>query len=429
MSRRVFLFCILLLVLAAAYAIGSAWVTGERISRLDAAGNATAQSLQVLSALHALQTAVADIENGARGYALTGSDAYLQPFEAGRRQAPQRLDELRNLLRREPKQLARVETLTPLLAERIAAAEHGIAQKRTAPDVPFAMRLGKRGRDSDDVRSIALDIESDERLALAARKVAWQQELARARTVEAVSALSSLGVVALSLWALLRLRRAEAAAPAAPPPEAQPARASVAQPDVATDFDSLVDDALRRAAMLQASYASGSAERARIDALREAIDSARAGIALADARAVVEYIPLPIALATLARAAREREHCAVRESIDDTLTLPPAPALLLLRAAAWALDVLCASKPVGEIGVGLADDGTYIVVRVESPARAAMSLDVDNDAIAADLARRIGAAGGTWQWTDGETGRAMVAMLPALERERAGSARAESMRA
>src|SRR6266542_3180881 len=90
MPRRIFLFCILLLALAALYTLASVWITVERIGRLDAAGKATAQSQQVLSALHAFATAAVDIESSARGYALTGNEAYLQPFEAARRQAPLR---------------------------------------------------------------------------------------------------------------------------------------------------------------------------------------------------------------------------------------------------------------------------------------------------------------------------------------------------
>src|SRR5512144_853717 len=137
MPRRIFLFCCLLLTLAALYTIASAWITVERIGRLQAAGAATAQSQQVLSAVHAFATAAVDIESSARGFALTGNESYLQPFELARRQAPLRLDELRDLLRDEPKQLARVEQLTSLLAERIGISEHGIAQKRSAPDEPF----------------------------------------------------------------------------------------------------------------------------------------------------------------------------------------------------------------------------------------------------------------------------------------------------
>src|SRR6266540_4024764 len=254
MPRRIFLFCILLLALAALYTLASVWITVERIGRLDAAGKATAQSQQVLSALHAFATAAVDIESSARGYALTGNEAYLQPFEAARRQAPLRLDELRDLMRDEPKQLARVERLTGLLAERIAISDHGIAQKRTAPDEPFVMRFGSRGRESsDEIRRTVEDIEADERQDLAARKNVWQQELERARTTEALSALSSLTVITLSLWALLRLRRSEAPAPAASVAAAAAPAPPAPMPEPAADFDTLVDETLRRAALLQSS--------------------------------------------------------------------------------------------------------------------------------------------------------------------------------
>ncbi|MGZ8203806.1 MAG: CHASE3 domain-containing protein [Burkholderiales bacterium] len=416
MPRRIFLFCILLLSLAALYTIGSAWITVERIGRLQAAGTATAQSQQVLSALHAFATAAVDLESSARGYALAGNDAYLQPFEAARRQAPLRLDELRDLLRDEPKQLARVEQLTPLLAERISISEHAIALKRAAPDEPYVLRFGSRGRESsDEIRRTVEDIEADERQDLATRKSAWQQELERARTTEALSALSSLTVITLSLWALLRLRRTEAEMSApAPSPLPLPATAPPAPVSPpAADFDALVDETLRRSALLQASHPAGSEERARVEALRETIEAARSGIAPSEALAVMERLGLPHALSALAQAVREREGCTVRESIEvATPPLSAARASLLFRAADWAFAILCAQRRGGEIGVGLATDGSRVVVRVESPLRASMPIDVEQEAQAAKLAQQLATAGGTWQWSAGETGQGLTVTLP-----------------
>ncbi|SRR6266540_2878892 len=431
MPRRIFLFCILLLALAALYTLASVWITVERIGRLDAAGKATAQSQQVLSALHAFATAAVDIESSARGYALTGNEAYLQPFEAARRQAPLRLDELRDLMRDEPKQLARVERLTGLLAERIAISDHGIAQKRTAPDEPFVMRFGSRGRESsDEIRRTVEDIEADERQDLAARKNVWQQELERARTTEALSALSSLTVITLSLWALLRLRRSEAPAPAASVAAAAAPAPRAPMPEPAADFDTLVDETLRRAALLQASHPAGSAERARVELLREAIESARSGVASSEALAVVERLGLPLALSALAHAVRDREGCTVRESIEAaTPPLPAAYATLLFCAADWALALLCAQRRGSDIGVGLATDDGRVVLRVESPLRATTPLDAEQQARAAKLSQAVCALGGSWQWSAGDNGQGLTATVPATTRNASEAAEAESARA
>jgi CHASE3 domain sensor protein len=416
MPRRIFLFCCLLLLLAALYTITSAWITVERIGRLQAAGAATAQSQQILSALHAFATAAVDLESSARGFALTGSESYLQPFETARRQAPMRLDELRDLMRDEPRELARVEQLTPLLAERIAISEHGIAQKRTAPEEPFVLRFGSRGREStDEIRRIVEDIEADERQDVAMRKSAWQHELERARTTEALSALSSLTVITLSLWALLRLRRNEADAmtpdPIVPPLEGPtPPPTSVPQ----TDFDGLVDETLRRAALLHASHPAGSAERARVETLRDAIEAARSGVAPAEALAVIERLGLPLALSALAQTVREREGCKVRESIaSSTPRLPAAQSSLMFRAADWALAVLCTPNSDGEIGVGLVADDSRVVLRVETPVRPSIPIGPAVESVGARLAQQVGAVGGTWQWSAGETGQGLTVTLPA----------------
>jgi CHASE3 domain sensor protein len=425
MSRRIFLFCTLLLALAALYTIASAWISVERIGRLDSAGKATAQSQQVLSALHAFATAAVDIESSARGYALTGGDTYLQPFDAARRAAPARLDELRDLLRDDAKQLARVERLTALLAERIAISEHGIAQKRSAPDEPFTMRFGTRGRESsDEIRRIVEDVAADERQDLAARKIAWQQELERARTSEALSALSSLTVITLAFWVLTRLRRTEL--PDAP--AAAPASAPTAAPPAATDFNTLVDETLRRAALLLASHPAGSPERARVEALRDALESVRSGVAPSDALSIVERLGLPAALSALAQSVREREQCTVRESIAGVPALASAHALLLLRSASWALDVLCSHRPAGDIRVGLAREAEQVVLRVESASREFASLAAEHDAERVRLAQGAAAARGTWQWSAGENGQGLTVTVPAPHAP-AQAVESESLRA
>jgi CHASE3 domain sensor protein len=368
----------------------------------------------VLSALHAFATAAVDIESSARGYALTGTEAYLQPFELARRQAPQRLDELRDLLRADPKELGRVERLTSLLAERIALSEFAIAQKRGAPDEPSVARLAPRGREtSDEIRRIVEDIEADQRHDLASRKIAWQQELESTRTSEALSALTSLTVITLSLWALLRLRRTEAPAPTVEPVSA-PAVVTPPTPPAppAADFESLVDETLRRTALLQSSHPVGSAERARVETLRSAIESARSGASPADALVVIERLGLPLALSALARDVRERLGCTVRESIDSTTQLPPAHAALLFGAADWALVALCMQAPVGEVGIGLASDDTHVVARVESPNGGEAALDAELDARAAKLSQQVVALGGAWQWNASDNGRSLTVTLP-----------------
>jgi CHASE3 domain sensor protein len=427
MPRRVFLFCILLLALAVLYTLGSAFVTVQRIERLDAAGRSTAGSLQVLSALYAFATAAADIDGGARGYALTGSESYLQPFEAARREAPMRLDELRDLLRDEPKQLERVERLTSLLAERISLAELAIAQKRGAPDEPFAMRFGPRSRDaSDEIRRTVDDIASDERQDLAARKLAWQQELESARTTEALTALSSLTVITLSLWALLRLRRIEAPSPASHP--ATPAQ-SPPPPPLAADYDTLVDDTLHRAALLQASHPGGSAERARVALLREAVEHARAGVSASQSLLLLERIGLPLALSALAQAIAQREHCTVRQSIDaSSPNLAASHALLAFRVADWALTRLCAG-PAGELGIGLAADEAGVVLRIEGPARADAGAADITDERGTALAREVTAAGGAWHWNAGDAARSLTLALPVSNAAERSAIAPESTRA
>jgi two-component sensor histidine kinase len=86
-----------------------------------------AHTLEVKQAITELLNAVNAAESGQRGYLLTGDDALLEPYRALRRTIPDRLGTLHKLVRDNPRQLARLEELTPVLMQRLDVIDRTLA--------------------------------------------------------------------------------------------------------------------------------------------------------------------------------------------------------------------------------------------------------------------------------------------------------------
>jgi len=71
------------LLLATGLSVAAGWALS-----VQAARNGVARQTQILVAAEQLQSALKDVETGERGYALTGEDSYLEPYEAANRALP-----------------------------------------------------------------------------------------------------------------------------------------------------------------------------------------------------------------------------------------------------------------------------------------------------------------------------------------------------
>src|ERR1700761_1445770 len=69
------------------------------------------QSQQTVTALSEILSAAQDAETGQRGFLLTGNERYLEPYRASVASTPARLDTLREALKDNPAQLARLKEL------------------------------------------------------------------------------------------------------------------------------------------------------------------------------------------------------------------------------------------------------------------------------------------------------------------------------
>jgi CHASE3 domain sensor protein len=91
----------------------------ERVNR---AADWVAHSIEVQARATDLLSRVQDLKLGQRGYLLTRSDAFLQPYEQARAAIPQALGDLRHLVADDPDQAARVERVGALIDEILTRA-------------------------------------------------------------------------------------------------------------------------------------------------------------------------------------------------------------------------------------------------------------------------------------------------------------------
>lgn len=89
-----------------------------------------AHTHEVLGSLSAVLGSLQDAETGERGYIITGDPDYLEPYRAGVAGVEAQRQHLIELVHDNPAQLARAQTLAPLIASRLRVLEQGVEIRR-----------------------------------------------------------------------------------------------------------------------------------------------------------------------------------------------------------------------------------------------------------------------------------------------------------
>ncbi|MEO6748872.1 MAG: response regulator [Casimicrobiaceae bacterium] len=128
--------------------------------------------LDVVDQLELLLSNAKDAETGQRGYLLTGSDAYLQPYTAASAAIPVQLAALKSLAADNPAQQRQLQVLGQLLTEKLDITRQTI-ELRGKGDVQgsLAVVVSDRGKlTMDRIRTIVADMVRDERQILVDRE-------------------------------------------------------------------------------------------------------------------------------------------------------------------------------------------------------------------------------------------------------------------
>lgn len=147
--------------------------------------------------LLAVLASTIDVESGARGFALTGLEAFLEPYDAGKRRLPAQLAVLRALVR-DSAQQQRLPRLDSLVARRLSLAEDRVRRRRAVG--PRAMRdstawvASKSAQDS--IRTAIALMAAEQAKLLRARERRSESTSRRALGFILVGGLASLATTA-----------------------------------------------------------------------------------------------------------------------------------------------------------------------------------------------------------------------------------------
>ncbi len=197
--RRAFglaLFCLILIGLAAMITVGR--------SRRDAAQ--VEHTREVIKRLESLVLKTTDAQNGNRGYAISGDEAYLEPFLKADQEVPRDVQAVRSLFADNPDQAQRLDKLAALI-EAQTAFGHKVVEARRNRGLEAArdVILTREGKDLHDrMRAIVAEMDDDEEARLARR-----QERARGSTglAKAVIFFGTLFTFCFVGFALAAFRR------------------------------------------------------------------------------------------------------------------------------------------------------------------------------------------------------------------------------
>lgn len=146
-------------------------------SELRDATNREARAKDVTTETLVLQKHVLDLENGARGFVITGNALFLQPWRSARAQLPGQIVAVEKLVQSSPEQLARARTLAALI--RSYVSDYSIPLVAIAQENPAAARaaiaLAEGRRRLDAIRTrfttfLETENQQAERSAATARR-------------------------------------------------------------------------------------------------------------------------------------------------------------------------------------------------------------------------------------------------------------------
>ncbi|KNZ68059.1 chemotaxis protein [Massilia sp. WF1] len=147
------------------------WLVSQsyfNFARLGDANGMNLHTYQVLGEVDAALAALVDTETGERGFALTGKDASLEPYKAGKEAFRQHLEAARKLTADNPRQQERLQKLGAEQQKWLdSAIEPTIQLRRSAQDADMAAVVaaeqeGKGKQGMDTMRKLVADIKAEE---------------------------------------------------------------------------------------------------------------------------------------------------------------------------------------------------------------------------------------------------------------------------
>jgi PAS domain S-box-containing protein len=194
------------LVLLVLLLFGNAIVASWSINTLMANERQVADSLIVLSTLESTLVALQDAETGQRGYLITGSEIYLEPYTRAVMIIDDKIAQLKRLTAERPTQQARLRELEEHVTARLAIIEETLVLRETQGfEAAQQVILSGRGKEKmDAARAVFGEMRNHEEALLTRRMAEAQTNVQQTGTTLTLATLSSLALVAVAASVLIR---------------------------------------------------------------------------------------------------------------------------------------------------------------------------------------------------------------------------------
>jgi PAS domain S-box-containing protein len=161
---------------------------------------------EVLSRLELLLAAATDSETAERGYVITGDENYLEPYRNSAHAAESQASRLRELTADDQIQQKRLDSVVPLVSDRLAELQKVIELRRTSGYAAAQSEIltGKGKQFHDRIRGLIDQMKGTETSLLQERRRLADRSATTTRAVIVGGGLLACGLVSLALWAIRR---------------------------------------------------------------------------------------------------------------------------------------------------------------------------------------------------------------------------------
>ncbi|MBI5278110.1 MAG: CHASE3 domain-containing protein [Burkholderiales bacterium] len=175
-------------------------------TRLVEASELRQHTYEVLRRLAEIESLALEMQNGVRGYAITGQDKELEPYRAAIERTDKVSQELRQLTADNPSQQRRLDALAPLVGSRIDFSREAIeAVRAKGPEAGVQLiKAGRGGALTTEIRKLINQMEIEEQDLLGKRAEAAQADARNAQWTIVLGTLAALALAALAGFLLTR---------------------------------------------------------------------------------------------------------------------------------------------------------------------------------------------------------------------------------
>ena len=180
----------------------TAWLSYAALQERSTTAERISHTYEVLGRVQEIFSGVQDAETAQRGFLLTGTEAYLEPYNVAKTTLPQQIEDLRALTAANPDQRTRAEALAQVATEKLVELGETIALRR-ADNVEAALAIVRtdRGKASmDRIRVLTAELQREEGYALAARQRDWQVAARTSFLVTGFGSALLLALIGIAFW-------------------------------------------------------------------------------------------------------------------------------------------------------------------------------------------------------------------------------------